>query len=179
MSDAEAMENTWKEIFVNVIRITGGKIVRSSLSMKSARISELCSLMILEDKSLFYFDFPKEKVKILFKLRCLCLASYVDEDCIAEKNENITDLTYFLNLQMSKTHPKQEKNFVSQLADKNLSLSLSENQLLKELEQKIEVQDIFNVEIKKATEFLNSIKPNYQQVLSEYQDFFGSFLFFY
>ncbi len=141
-------------------------------------VDEECSnfgVMFFDDYGRQRFILFVKKVKIVCKYRCLCLASYVEDDCIAEKNQNITDLTYFLNLQMSKTHPKQEKNFESQLADKNLSLSLSENQLLKELEQKIEVRDIFNVEIKKATESLNSVQPNYQKILSEYQDFFASF----
>lgn len=75
---------------------------------------------------------------------------------------------------MRKIHSSEAKNLLTHLGDKNSSIDITETQLLKELDQKIEIKDIFNVEIKKAAEYLNSIKPNYQRILSEYQDFIGS-----
>ena len=108
----------------------------------------------------------------------MCLANYVDDDCIPDKNQNITNMTYFLNLQIRKSRPTETKNLLSQFGDKNWTMGISENQFLNELDQKIEIRDIFNTEIQKAIDYLNSVKPNYQRILSEYQDFFGSLKFF-
>ena len=154
---------TWKEISVNVIRIMEERTVKLSLLMKNVRILGYYSLMIMEDKS--NVSHKNSKIKRFLFFRCLCLANYVDDDCLQSKNSNITNITYFLNLQMRKTHPTQTKNLLTHFGDKNWSKS----------------KDIFNIEIKKATEYLNNGKPNYQRVLSEYQDFFGSniFIFFH
>ena len=170
---------TWKEISVNVIRIMEERTVKLSLLMKNVRILGYYSLMIMEDKS--NVSHKNSKIKRFLFFRCLCLANYVDDDCLQSKNSNITNITYFLNLQMRKTHPTQTKNLLTHFGDKNWSKSFTETQLLKELDQKTEIKDIFNIEIKKATEYLNNVKPNYQRVLSEYQDFFGSniFIFFH
>lgn len=87
-------------------------------------------------------------------------------------------MTDFLNLQIKRPRPSEAKNLLSQFENKNWSASVIERQLLQQLEEKLEIREIFNNEIKKANEYLNSVKPNYQTVLSEYKDFFSSIKIF-
>lgn len=102
------------------------------------------------------------------------MANYIADDCDQDVNRNITNMTDFLNFQIKKPRPSEAKNLLSQFENKNWSASALEKQLLQQLEEKLEIKEIFNNEIKKATEYLNSVKPNYQAVLSEYKDFFSS-----
>lgn len=102
------------------------------------------------------------------------MANYVDDDCEKEKNKNITNMTDFLSFQLKKSQSPETKSLLSELNNKNWSMNVLEKKLLQDLEQQLEIKDIFNIELKKATEFLNSIKPNYKSILSEYKDFFAS-----